>query len=114
VDLAEYALMDAVEDGMWWYRAVHARIAAALRARPAWPACRCWMPAAALAACCAAWPPCRRPPLAGLEYNPDAAARAAAKSGAAVAAGDVNALPFPDASFGALASVDVLCHAGRR
>ncbi|MBC9179748.1 class I SAM-dependent methyltransferase, partial [Pseudoroseomonas ludipueritiae] len=51
-------------------------------------------------------------PLAGLEYDSGAAARAAAKSGALVTAGDANALPFPDARFGALVSVDVLCHAG--
>jgi SAM-dependent methyltransferase len=111
VDLAEYALMDAVEDGMWWYRAVHARIAAALRARPGVAA----LPL--LDAGCGTGGLLRRlategRPLAGLEYNPDAAARAAAKSGAAVSAGDVNTLPFGDASFGALASVDVLCHRG--
>ena len=27
---AEYALMDAVEDRMWWYRALHARLLDAL------------------------------------------------------------------------------------
>lgn len=103
--------MDAVEDGMWWYRAVHARIAAALRARPGVAA----LPL--LDAGCGTGGLLRRlrdtgRPLAGLEYNPEAAARAAAKSGAAVSAGDVNALPFTDAAFGALTSVDVLCHRG--
>jgi SAM-dependent methyltransferase len=113
VDLAEYALMDAVEDGMWWYRAVHARIAAALNVRPGVDG----LPL--LDAGCGTGGLLRSlgqasggRGLAGLEYNPEAAARAAAKSGAAVAAGDVNALPFSPASFGAVASVDVLCHRG--
>ena len=48
----------------------------------------------------------------GLEYMPDAARRAQEKSGWPVAAGDANALPFQDASFGAAVSIDVICHAG--
>ena len=36
--------------------------------------------------------------------------RAAAKSGAPVARGSVNALPFADASFDAAIAADVLCH----
>jgi SAM-dependent methyltransferase len=96
---------------MWWYRAAHARVAAVLRARPGPVA----LPL--LDAGCGTGGLLRRlagtgRALAGLEYNPAAAARAAAKSGAAVAAGDANALPFGDARFGALVSVDVLCHRG--
>lgn len=105
--------MDAVEDGMWWYRAVHARIAAALDARPGvdgLPLLDAGCGTGGLLRSLGRTAGGRR--LAGLEYNPGAAARAAAKSGAAVAAGDVNALPFAPASFGALASVDVLCHRG--
>jgi SAM-dependent methyltransferase len=49
--------------------------------------------------------------LFGLEYDAVAAPRAAAKSGAAVARGSINALPFADASFDAVLSADVLCHA---
>jgi SAM-dependent methyltransferase len=113
VERNEYVLMDAAEDGMWWYRAAHARVLAALRARPAPPG----LPL--LDAGCGTGGLLRRlaaalpgQDLAGLEYDPAAAARAAAKSGALVTAGDANALPFPDARFGALVSVDVLCHAG--
>ncbi|WP_237182252.1 class I SAM-dependent DNA methyltransferase [Roseomonas marmotae] len=105
--------MDAAEDRMWWYRAAHARVVAALRARPG----RTALPL--LDAGCGTGGMLRRlsialpgRALAGLEYSPEAAARAARKSGAAVAAGDANALPYPDARFGALVSVDVLCHRG--
>ena len=50
-------------------------------------------------------------PAAGLEYNPQAAARAAAKSGVPVVAGTINAMPFADASFSVVVSLDVLSHA---
>jgi SAM-dependent methyltransferase len=107
---AEYSLMDAVEDRMWWYRAIHARLLDALTARPGVAA----LPV--LDAGCGTGGFLRRlaeapRPAAGLDYNPSAAGRAAAKSGLPVTAGTINALPFPDAAFGAAVSVDVLCHA---
>ncbi|MBI0533989.1 class I SAM-dependent methyltransferase [Roseomonas sp. KE2513] len=109
---AEYALMDAAEDGMWWYRAVHARLLETLAARPGVAS----LPL--LDAGCGTGGFLRRlaesspRPAFGLDYNPRAAARAGAKSGQPVTAGTVNDLPFPDASFGAAVSVDVLSHAG--
>jgi SAM-dependent methyltransferase len=110
VESAEYDLMDAAEDGMWWYRAAHDRVARALRARPGVPGLP-WLDAG-----CGTGGLLQRlagqAPLAGLEYNPAAAARARAKSGAAIVAGDINALPYADGRFGALVSVDVLCHRG--
>jgi ubiquinone/menaquinone biosynthesis C-methylase UbiE len=112
VEPAEYALMDAAEDGMWWYRAAHARVVDALRERPG-------TPGPLLDAGCGTGGLMRRvaeelPSLApvGLDFVPDAAARAARKSGRPVTAGDTNRLPFPDASFGAAVSIDVICHAG--
>ena len=48
---------------------------------------------------------------AGLEFRPEAAARARAKAGVPVAVGSVNAVPFADGAFGGLVSLDVLCHA---
>ncbi|NGM23474.1 class I SAM-dependent methyltransferase [Roseomonas stagni] len=109
---AEYALMDAAEDGMWWFKAAHARVLDALRARPG-------PEGPVLDAGCGTGGFLRRlrddmPGRAamGLEYLPDAARRAAEKSGWPVAAGDANALPFADASFGAAVSIDVICHAG--
>ncbi|MCR0980569.1 class I SAM-dependent methyltransferase [Roseomonas populi] len=109
---AEYDLMDAVEDGMWWYRAVHARLLDVLERRPGQAA----LPV--LDAGCGTGGFLRRlaevtaRPAIGLDYNARAAARAAGKSGLPATGGTVNALPFPDASFGAAVSVDVICHAG--
>jgi SAM-dependent methyltransferase len=48
----------------------------------------------------------------GLDAEPVACVRAAAKSGQPVCAGSVNALPFADTAFGVVFSADVLCHAG--
>ena len=103
--------MDAVEDRMWWYRALHARAVALLRPLPAG--------AAVLDAGCGTGGfldrlRAARPDLClhGLEYDGEAARRAAAKSGARVVNGTANALPFVDGSFDALTSLDVLCHAG--
>ena len=41
VEPAEYDLMDAAEDGMWWYRALHAHVIATLAKAPGLgPGCR--------------------------------------------------------------------------
>ena len=70
---------------------------------------RCWMPAAAPGACCAASPgTCPGVPWSG---SISCRRRRADKSGRPVTAGDANRLPFPDASFGAAVSIDVICHA---
>lgn len=110
VEPAEYHLMDAAEDGMWWYRALHARVLEALdTVRPG--------PGRLLDAGCGtggflARLRRERPdqPATGLEYNPKAVARARAKSGVPVVAGTVNAMPFGEASFAAVVSLDVLSH----
>lgn len=93
---------------MWWYRALHARVLDALRRRPG-PA------GGVLDAGCGTGGLLRRlaslgRPMAGLDYNPAAAARAMAKSGAVATAGDANRLPFATGAFAALTSCDVLCH----
>ncbi|MBE9605587.1 methyltransferase domain-containing protein [Acetobacteraceae bacterium H6797] len=102
--------MDAVEDNMWWYRALHARVLDML-SDPL------WLGARVLDAGCGTGGFLRRlgmmaPSMAraGLEYNAAAAARAALKSGAAVTSGSINALPFAEASFDAVVSLDVLSH----
>jgi SAM-dependent methyltransferase len=108
VEPAEYDLMDAAEERMWWYRALHARVIDALVRRPG-------PDGAVLDAGCGTGGLLRRlavlgRPLAGLDFNPAAAARAAHKSSAVAAAGDVNRLPFADGAFAALTNCDVLCH----
>ncbi|MDR3537286.1 MAG: class I SAM-dependent methyltransferase [Acetobacteraceae bacterium] len=108
MDPAEYALMDAAEDRMWWYRALHVRLLDALAG----------VSGRVLDAGCGtggllAMLRRRAPALApvGVEWSDAAAHRAAAKSGAPVVRGSVNALPFAAASFDAAVTADVLCHA---
>jgi SAM-dependent methyltransferase len=105
---AEYALMDAAEDGMWWYRALHARLLDALdgvRGTVLDAGCGTGGLLAALAR--------QRPDLAllGVEWSAAAAARARAKSGAAVARGRIESLPLASDSIDAAVAADVLCHA---
>ena len=107
---AEYALMDAVEDRMWWYRAMHARVLAALDGLA--PGARL------LDAGCGTGGFLSRLHVArtdlqlfGLDFAPAAARRAAVKAGAWVVAGTVNALPFGNEVLDAVVSLDVLCHA---
>jgi len=105
---SEYALMDAAEPRMWWYRALHARLLDALtgvHGRVLDAGCGTGGLLAVLAA--------RRPDLdlVGLEWAQPAAARARQKSRAAVVCGSVNALPFAAAGFDAAIAADLLCHA---
>ena len=105
----EYALMDAVEGRMWWYRALHARLGDALagvHGRVLDAGCGTGGLLAALRQTHPALD------LVGLEWSEPAARRAREKSGAAIARGSVNALPFAIASFDAVVTADVLCHAG--
>jgi len=104
----EYDLMDAQEMRMWWYRALHARLLAALRG----------VTGNVLDAGCGTGGfltvlRARRPDLrpVGLEWAAGAAARAARKSAVPVARGSVNTLPFAERCFDAAVSADVLCHA---
>jgi SAM-dependent methyltransferase len=104
---AEYARMDVAEARMWWYRALHARISDALDG----------VAGRFLDAGCGTGGLLdtlhrRHPALAltGVEWAAPAASRARAKSGAAVARGSVNALPFATAAFDAAIAADVLCH----
>jgi SAM-dependent methyltransferase len=105
---AEYALMDAAEDRMWWYRALHARLDDALsgtHGRILDAGCGTGGFLATLRQ--------HRPDLArfGIEWDATAATRARTKSAAAITRGSVNTLPFADNSFDVALSADVLCHA---
>ena len=107
----EYERMDAAEERLWWYRALHAQLLDAFGQSP--------LPAGAaiLDAGCGtggllkqltAIAPGR--PRVGLDREATAAHRAAEKSDASIVIGSVDALPFADASFCAIFSADVLYH----
>jgi SAM-dependent methyltransferase len=108
---AEYDRMNAVEDRMWWYRAVHAHMLDAIRRAPAPPG------TPLLDAGCGTGGLLRQ--LAaqgdgrlrvGIDIMPRAAAMAQEKSGSAVAVASADRLPFRDSSLGTILSVDVICH----
>jgi SAM-dependent methyltransferase len=103
--------MDAAEERLWWYRALHAQLLDAFGAAP--------LPAGApiLDAGCGTGGLLKRLGAIaperlriGLDREAAAAHRAAHKSGASVVVGSVDALPFSDASFCAIFSADVLYH----
>ncbi|HEY4249701.1 MAG TPA: class I SAM-dependent methyltransferase [Roseomonas sp.] len=103
--------MDAVEDRMWWYRALRSRVVAALSGRPGavGPVLDAGCGTGGMIAALRAAGVTR--PLTGLDYMPDAALRARAKAGEPVAVGDIAHQPFSEGRFGAVISLDVLSHA---
>lgn len=107
MELTEYARMDAVEDHMWWYRALHRRLVAALAGLDGYVLDAGCGTGGLLARLLA-----ERPDLhaVGLEWAEAASRRAADKSGAPVVRGSVNALPFAPACFDAAIAADLLCH----
>ncbi len=113
MEAGEYQKLDRLETDMWWYRGLHRQMAQALvRHLPQAPR------GPVLDAGCGTGGLLRhlsgeiggRNPI-GLEINPEAASRAAGKSGAVICVGSVNSLPFATASIAAIVSADVLCHA---
>jgi SAM-dependent methyltransferase len=107
LDADEYALMDAAEESMWWYRALHRRLLRRLDG----------VAGRVLDAGCGTGGFLRqlavhRPELSvwGVDFSPAAAVRAADKSGAEVVCASVDRLPFADGVFDAVVSADVLCH----
>lgn len=107
MDPAEYGLMDAVEDRMWWYRALHARLLDAL-AGASGPLLDAGCGTGGFLALLGR----RRPDLecVGMEWDAEGARRAVAKAHVPVARGSVNALPFADSTFSVFLSADVFCH----
>jgi SAM-dependent methyltransferase len=115
MERAEYELMHAVEDRMWWYRGLR-MLAADLLARAL---ARSGAPGPVLDAGCGTGGMLARlgPSIAGrstlgLEFDAVAAGLAAAKAGRPVLAGSVNEMPLGDSTLGGYLSLDVLCHGG--
>lgn len=111
MERVEYHRMAVLEATMWWYRALHARLIGRLDlpsgARLLDAGCGTGGLLARLSA--------MRPDLqlTGLEYDAEAASLASEKTpGLTVQVGSVNAMPYAPASFDAVVSADVLCHAG--
>jgi ubiquinone/menaquinone biosynthesis C-methylase UbiE len=107
MELAEYTLMDAAEDHMWWYRALRRRLLDALADVHGSVLDAGCGTGGLLARLGAARPDLQ---LVGVEWADQACRRAAAKSDASLVLGTVNALPFRDGCFDAAISADVLCH----
>lgn len=101
----EYTRMNTVEDSMWWYRALHARLLAAMGDRPG-PILDAGCGTGGFLARLG------RPHEAiGLEWHAAAAGLAAAKSGRPIVRGAIAAQPFGPETFGTVVAADVLCHA---
>lgn len=105
----EYRKMAAVEDGMWYYRALHRHVARSLGAV---------LPRSAhvLDAGCGTGGLLRRLremrpewTLTGLDFSPLACELARERTGSEIVQGSVASLPFPDEHFAAVVSCDVVC-----
>jgi SAM-dependent methyltransferase len=111
MEAVEYARLEATEDELWWFAALHARMLDAL-ARHAGPP---GMPL--LDAGCGTGGLLRRlgeafpdRPVLGVDIAARAAAAAARRAGAPAAVASVMALPFASGSLGGVLMADVLCH----
>ena len=111
MDAAEYRKMAAVEDAMWWYRALRANLLALLGRAVATPR------ALVLDAGCGTGGLLAGLGKAGiaaigLELAAAAARVARDKGRCPVVVGSIAALPFADKAFDAVLSADVRCHGG--
>lgn len=114
MERAEYELMHAVEDRMWWYRGLRRlvvdQLARALsNSRANGPVLDAGCGTGGMLH--AMGPGVAGRPTIGLEYDPVAAGLAMAKAGRPVASGSVNEMPLRDGALGGYVSLDVLCHA---
>ena len=110
MERSEYERLESAEERMWWFRATHANLLAAL-ADAAPP------PGPVLDAGCGTGGLLRRLTEAhpgrlvlGLDADSGASRAARRKSGRPVAVGSVNELPFAAGSLAGIISADVLCH----
>jgi SAM-dependent methyltransferase len=113
MERSEYHKLDRLEDRMWWFAASHRNLLTLLWRQA--PLDAGWQPildagcgtGGFLAQLATRYP---NRALFGLDVNPLACQRAAAKSARPVCVGSINALPFPEGIFAAVFSIDVLCH----
>lgn len=111
MDAAEYRKMAAVEDAMWWYRALRANLLALLGRAAARPSALVLDAGCGTGGMLAALHKAGIAAI-GLELDANAARIARDKSGCPVVVGSIAALPFADKAFDAVVSADVLCHGG--
>ena len=113
MERAEYAKMAALEDVLWWYRALHRDLFERLQgaalprgARVLDAGCGTGGFLARLASV--------RPDLAleGLDLDEEAAALARDKTGLSITIGSIDRLPYPPSAFLAIVSADVVPHEG--
>ena len=114
VERSEYDKLDRVEDRMWWFAAMHRNLLMLLR-RAAFqgvnlPILDAGCGTGGFLVQLAGSYPSRA--VFGLDIDPYACTRAAAKSARPVCAGSLDDLPFADGAFAAIFSADVLCHQG--
>jgi len=114
VERSEYDKLDRVEDRMWWFAAMHRNLLMLARPAPCesvnLPILDAGCGTGGFLARLAGSYPSRA--VFGLDIDPYACARAAAKSARPVCAGSLDDLPFADGAFAAIFSADVLCHRG--
>ena len=108
MESVEYTLMERVEETMWWYQGLHANILQAVARFT--PEATSLLDAGCgtggmLKKVRGAFPGMR---LHGLDISEQACSAARAKSGAEVTCASVDAMPFPERSFDAVISLDVL------
>jgi SAM-dependent methyltransferase len=109
----EYDRLRLVEDRMWWFAAIHANLLTLYRqTMPRLPTTNRLLDAGCgtggfLARLRREMPDT---PTIGVDADETAGRWAAEKSARPVCVGSVNALPFADAAFATIVSVDVLCH----
>jgi SAM-dependent methyltransferase len=111
MEAIEYRKMAAVEDAMWWYRALRANLIALLgsagraqRSLVLDAGCGTGGLLTSLARAGIG--------AVGIELDEQAARLARDKSGCPIVVGSIAALPFADSCFDAVVSADVLCHGG--